>query len=425
MIRSNTKLTGSMVRRPWRVGRAARVTGRALRLAGTAAALTVLAAPACDAPDRPAGEWGGSVDTLPGGTVLVSNPAQGLWGEGEAWRLAEDLRIGSLEGDGDDVFGQIRDLEVDAEGRIHVLEGQSDEIRIFAPDGEHLRTVAGTGGGPEELDGPLGLAWHPHENTLWVVDAGNGRFSVFSAEGDFLESHRRDAAGISLPWRGRFQEDGRLVDQVFIPGAGGGLARLDRDLEWADTVRVSDFTDFEPEFWSNAEGTVRAGIPFQPSMVSSIDPRGSLWWGLNDEFRFVHGTFQGDTLRVIEKAWEPRPVPDEAREEALEGFDWFTQQGGELRARDIPSRMPAYSWLRPADDGTLWVARYEWGAGLRDRFHVFDPDGRYLGEAASDAGVASNPLVFRDGYLYGVTRDELDVQYVVRLRIEDPGSGGG
>jgi hypothetical protein len=53
---------------------------------------------------------------------------------------------------------------------------------------------------------------------------------------------------------------------------------------------------------------------------------------------------------------------------------------------------------------------------------VFDAQGRFLGVVNTPAGFT--PRVFGGDKIYGVWRDELDVQYVVRLRIVgDLGAG--
>src|SRR5512134_3205390 len=80
---------------------------------------------------RGAATWSGSIDTLPSGTVVVTNPANGLWDSSTAWRVVEELRIGALEGEGPDLFGEVSALEADAEGRIYVLESQALELRVF------------------------------------------------------------------------------------------------------------------------------------------------------------------------------------------------------------------------------------------------------------------------------------------------------
>jgi hypothetical protein len=52
---------------------------------------------------------------------------------------------------------------------------------------------------------------------------------------------------------------------------------------------------------------------------------------------------------------------------------------------------------------------------------VFDTQGRYLGRLRAPVDVGgSPPPVFRGDRIYAVTRDELDVPYIVRLRIVEP-----
>lgn len=49
------------------------------------------------------------------------------------------------------------------------------------------------------------------------------------------------------------------------------------------------------------------------------------------------------------------------------------------------------------------------------------PGGRYLGAAAVPFRLQLYPSpILRDGSLYGVVQDELDVQYVVRARVLSP-----
>jgi sugar lactone lactonase YvrE len=77
--------------------------------------------------------------SVPSGTVVVTNPTQGVWDSASNWRVSEDLRIGTLEGTGPDLFGQIDALEVDRDGRIWVLEVQAQELRVFGRDGRAHR----------------------------------------------------------------------------------------------------------------------------------------------------------------------------------------------------------------------------------------------------------------------------------------------
>jgi hypothetical protein len=54
-------------------------------------------------------------------------------------------------------------------------------------------------------------------------------------------------------------------------------------------------------------------------------------------------------------------------------------------------------------------------------FDVFDPAGRYLGAVLAPFPAEFNPApIVRDGYMYAVSEDELEVPFVVRARIERP-----
>src|SRR4029434_10624526 len=70
--------------------------------------------------------------------------------QGARWTLKETLRIGGAEA-GPASFNQVRAVDVDAKGRILVMDRQTQDIRMFAPDGKHLRTIGGQGAGPGAL----------------------------------------------------------------------------------------------------------------------------------------------------------------------------------------------------------------------------------------------------------------------------------
>ena len=61
------------------------------------------------------------------------------------------LEIGGAEEVGATQFSGIQAVWTDGAGRLWVVDGQSGELRIFEPDGTHLRTVGGRGQGPGEF----------------------------------------------------------------------------------------------------------------------------------------------------------------------------------------------------------------------------------------------------------------------------------
>jgi hypothetical protein len=66
------------------------------------------------------------------------------------------------------------------------------------------------------------------------------------------------------------------------------------------------------------------------------------------------------------------------------------------------------------DLGYVWIILSRKPDDTTTRFDIFDPSGRYLGQVGAPDLVEPRPLpVFWNGRIYYVTKDELDVQYVV------------
>ncbi|MFQ5680381.1 MAG: hypothetical protein ACE5HP_13095 [Gemmatimonadota bacterium] len=72
--------------------------------------------------------------------------------------------------------------------------------------------------------------------------------------------------------------------------------------------------------------------------------------------------------------------------------------------------MPALQQLRVDELGHLWAQHFRAPWEKTPRWSVFDPLGRWLGEVETPAGFR----IFAIGsdWVLGVTRDELDVEYV-------------
>jgi sugar lactone lactonase YvrE len=389
-------------------------------------AALVLAASACGRDAGAAADgWAGTVDTLPNGAVRVHSPARGTWRPGEEWTLVEELRLGSAEAEGPELFGDVRALEVDRAGRIYVLESQAKEIRVFGADGSHVRTIGRKGGGPGEFESPAGLMWDAG-GRLWVVDQQNARFSVFDTAGAFLTSHRRPGGFSRLPWPGGMDTQGRLYDIALLGGGtrearrpSFGLVRLDAQMQPVDTFRLPERE--QPSFEiENAGGTVRTavGIPFTPATHWRRGPAGDVWVGTSDRYSVARVSFAGDTVRVVEREYEPVPVTAAERDEVLGRLKWFTDQGGRVDPSRIPGEKPAFTGIFPDERGYLWVFPSVPAGTEGTTLDVFDPEGRYLGAVRTEARLATfQPMLVRGDHFYAVVADELDVPYVVRYRI--------
>lgn len=371
--------------------------------------IAILAAACSDAPDA---GWAGTIDTTTTGTVVVTNPPQGIWSQDEIPVLTETLRIGSALDEGPALFGRLAGLAVDPEGRIHVLDRQAKEVRTFGPDGRHHRTVGRQGGGPGEFEDPIGIALGPGRETLYVPDTRNARYTVLSTDGEYRTAHPRRVGGYALPWNGGFGANGRFHETLFA-NSQKVVIRFDSSFMPVDTVPFPAFD--APQFELTTEGArMTAGVPFATNQIERWDPRGFLWTVTTGDYRIAQLDMAGDTIRLIHgPAVEPIPVTAEEREEALEQLDWFRRQGGRVDPSQIPSEKPPLRDFTIDGGGRLWVRLTTAGDDTGARYHVLDPEGRYLGEVRGAGSLGRYP-VFRDGSVYGVTTDSMGVQYVVR-----------
>ena len=389
------------------------------------ATLTLLLT-ACGSGSDAAPGWSGTVDTLPSGEIVVRNTIDPLWTPEEAWQVVEGLRIGQAMSEGPDLFGSIYSFDVDAWGRIFVLDDQAQEVRIFDSEGAFVRTVGRKGEGPGEFTqaGSVDLS---RNGEIWVMGLGQGRVSIFDTAGTFLRQQRTDGGFIVKPYPGGFDPMGRY--NVLIPTGGmRTMARFDQSYTPIDTISLPENPE-EGEFFEqvseDGSSSMRAGVPFQGYMTWRFSPTGTVWTLLTGRYQLTEMTIDGKVLRTITKDHEPLPVTDGDREQAIENLEWFTRQGGQIDRSKFPGTKPSTVSFFVDDEGNLWVERQVPAADEDDAgrlFDLFDGQGRYLGMLRLPFELRNSvpaPIV-REGVLYGVTSDEIGVLYVVRGRVVKP-----
>lgn len=97
---------------------------------------------------------------------------------------------------GDEYFWRISDLSVDDEGNIYVADSGWNRIFKFNSDGAYIMSFGSEGQGPGEfladpISNTLKLSFG-RDGFIYVTDPGNGRFSVFSKDGEFVRSVKTD-----------------------------------------------------------------------------------------------------------------------------------------------------------------------------------------------------------------------------------------
>ena len=367
--------------------------------------------------------WTTTVDTLPDGRVHVVNtpPAAEI---PPTWVIEPELRIGAVDDAGPASFGQVKGIVVMDDGRIAVLDAQAQEIRIFAPDGTHLRTFGRKGGGPGEMQNANGMVLGP-DGLIRVNDPANARVSFFHPDSGFVRSFRIEVSSYGWIWDGVMDSAGKVWETqwAILDGQQWQVLRAyDAAGNWTDTIRLAKREENPPDppgtyRWAIPNGMSFASVPFWPNGAGDYDPRGFVWHKRphENDYRIFRVTPPADTTLVFESRRPPVPVTRAERDSAIAAL---REQGArDLDWSKIPAEKPTVQSLFVDVSGRVWVRVTT--PDTLTTFDVYLPDGRYEGTAVTSLNIPTlwQPLV-RGELFYTLVTDELDVQYVVRARIK-------
>lgn len=93
-------------------------------------------------------------------------------------------------------FNQPTEVVVGKKGRIYVLDGANNQVKVFSPEGKFVRAFGSFGKRDGELHYPVGIDIDEQEN-VYVADTGNRRIQIFDGMGRYVRK-------IDLsPWKAR------------------------------------------------------------------------------------------------------------------------------------------------------------------------------------------------------------------------------
>jgi hypothetical protein len=326
-------------------------------------------------------------------------------------QFIEELSIGAEEGDVNYVFNNPSDIEADENGNIYVLDSRDCVVKKYGPDGEYLRQFGSGGQGPGEFQRPSSI-FASDQDKIYVGDVAAAEIEEFSLSGDYLRTMRVDLASYFY-----ISRDGELlVEQRTFDDQGNmylGVGPFDFQTQLGQPLfrqrqfwpaRVMDdrfFYEF-PYFvrWNvNSKDSVYVGSAVQYE-ISVFDKRGNL------QFRFS-------------KEFDPIPVTGEERKKLSERLS----RGPALTEKNPYKENPIYpvfKYISCDEKDRVWVENYQ--PGWRDttlketRYDVFSADGIYLLSTAIP-GHLYPQLVFKNGYLYSLRRDDSGYSKALRFRI--------
>jgi len=394
--------------------------------------------------------WEGSV-TDSAGITIVTNPNGGIWSPGEEWRIQEDLVIGVAEGNPDYMFAGISGVCVGSRGQIYVVDEMASSVRSYSPYGTLIDAFGRSGSGPGEFGADLGPCLVGPGDTLAVPDLQNFRLTRYAGDGSFVSSTPFDpGSGIPLQWG--IAPDGRIAVQLRFGmlDPSEPLGQPDAIVWWRNDGSPGDTALRVPQGATITPSRARApGRAFytllEQEPVWALTTDGSIVVASGDGYRLTYYDLTGNPVRLVSKSFDPRPVtPDDSQTltAAVESVFPAPLVQNVMGGIHFAEFFPRYHQLHGGPERSLWLQhvmrptdlsreerenRY-WGPEDAELFlanprltlgasqwDVFDASGRYLGVVTMPDRF--EPLQFLRDAVYGVWRDEMDVQYVKRLRV--------
>jgi hypothetical protein len=334
-------------------------------------------------------EWKGMIEEE-NGVQVVKNPKEPMYAE-DVFSLEEELALGGADEREEYMFSEIRQIDVDENERMYVLDWQADHIKVFDKNGEYLLTIGSRGQGPGELDRPSMISIK--KNELMVTESR--RLSFFSLDGKFLN---HVLTKDMRPARARIGSQGHIIveESIFDPeNPRYQLKVIDNDMNLISEIASSP--TFDPQ------------KPFNPFMSYT-------YWLINKDENIVYG-FQADyelkiydqggtLLKKVKKEYDPVEITEEEKEERTEGIP----PGIKV---EIPKYHTAFYRFFLDDEGRIFVQTYE-KIGEEIYYHdVFDHEGKHTVKIP----LRMRPFLCKKGNLYSVEDDEEGYQVVKRYKI--------
>ena len=400
--------------------------------------ISVAAVPGCTSGNT---EWTGTVADS-AGIEIITNTPPGVWTDASQPRVVEELRIGGQGRGADYQFGAVADLDVGSDGAIYVFDRHSTNIRVFDAQGEYLHSIGSRGQGPGEFSDMVVALLVTPGDTLLVADLSLQRVSRLAPDGGLISTFPIPPAD-GVPRRWVSTPDGGVLQQSQISGFEGLMNNLEpRDLLLSRTAQ-GEVLDTVLELAIDQSTTAMLPM-FDPELMWTVGPDGNVYYAMTSDYSVTVRAQDGSVERIIRLNVD-RPLVTEADQEAITGLihESLDRERVPDRVREVilsnltfAERYPAFAALMPGPDGSLWLQGVRSARDIKPgeanqqdmmvngstagmvastKWQVFGPDGHYLGEVKLPPRF--RPIRSVGDRIYGIAWDELDVQYVVRLRV--------
>jgi hypothetical protein len=357
-------------------------------------------------------EWNGEVE-IKNNTKIVRNPSNSVYGE-ITFELEEDLSIGR-EDDDNYLFYDPRNIAVDEQGNIFILERGNCRIQKFDKNGNYLQTIGKKGQGPGELERPYSL-FLDKNNNIYVSDRRKIHFFNHTGEfvktvplsdqvNDFWVSPEGNIFGLITT---RVERE-RTKFVVKMNSEGKILENIAQFAEVSQVMRKS----------GNVVQTFSITHSYNPSLYLVFSNDYRIFYGDSSEYSFSRINLDGEVELIVQKEEPFHSISQKEKDKIYEGFSELMKQWPEGVVEDavqFPAHRPFFDRILIDDKGRIFIRKVKPVLDETENveFDIFNSEGYYLYSAI----LPFSPEVIKNGCFYDLfTSDETGEVKIIRYTI--------
>ncbi len=331
-------------------------------------------------------EWQGTIETEDG-IKVIKNPAEPLYGEIKL-ELEEDLSIGNEE-DENYLFYRARDIQVDTEGNIYVLDSGNYRLQVFDKDGKYLRTIGKRGQGPGEFNSPRGLQLDDETGNIFVADYSSMTIIIFEKEGKYID---KDIHHVEFLNDFYLDSDGCIWGKFSLPGINviyHSIKKLNLTGKVEKTFAEFPYRIQSIEISKTREGNtayllgVMTNSGYEDDLFISRVDNNTFIYGHSKKYELITVDKAGNVLFMIRKDEPPVKITKSEKDRIINRIKESIMMQGHY-VPEISIKFPDYKAhfysIITDDKNRIYVRKNPVSreSGTNHEFDVFNREGLYL-----------------------------------------------
>jgi len=357
-------------------------------------------------------EWKGRIE-VEDGVKVIKNPDKPLFGE-LIFDLKEDLIIGSEE-DKNYMFYQARDIKVDSQGNIYVLDAGNHRVQKFDKKGNYLQTIGRKGQGPGEFADTYEM-FIDNQDNLYI--RGSRIIHIFNDKGEFI---RNVVFPISIHSFSVAAEGNFIVSGFVTSEKGQNYGVMVVDSSGKIIKKISEFPGID--IFQRGKSLFFLSHEYSPMLyLIPVSDKGVIY-GYSPEYKLCFLNQKGNIFLIVRKDEHYHAISRGEKDKIID--DHQESSRGRKLPKDIIEGAANFSKYRPFfdriftdDKGRIYLRRVK--SVLDDsrevEFDIFSSDGYYLYKTS----FSFPPNVITNGYLYYIfTSEETGEVRIKRYKIKN------